>query len=103
MAELNRSAIPAKVDQQSTNKRVSHYALMAIDSDIGGNYVGRVVSSAWALPTGTAERTTFATYTAPTISALPTQAEVQALANEVQSLSRHLKALIDDLGAGGTI
>ena len=49
--------------------------------------------------TGTADRSTFATYTAPTISASPTQAEVQAIANHLQIISRHLKAMIDDLKA----
>lgn len=49
--------------------------------------------------TGTADRTTFATYTAPAISASPTQAEVQAIADHLQILSRHLKAAIDDLKA----
>lgn len=51
----------------------------------------------WAVATGTAERTTFATYTAPDISAAYTEAEVQAIADHVQILSRRLKALIDDL------
>lgn len=53
----------------------------------------------WTTATGTADRATFATYTAPAISSPPTQAEVQALADHVQVLSRHLKALIDDLHA----
>lgn len=59
--------------------------------------VARATFTAWAAATGTAERTAFATYTAPVISAAYTQAEVQALANHVQTLSRRLKALVDDL------
>lgn len=51
----------------------------------------------WTAPTGTAERTGYATYTAPDIAASYTEAEVQALADQVQALSRTLKALIDDL------
>lgn len=57
----------------------------------------------WGTPTGTSTRTSFATYTAPTISNPPTQAEVQAVADAVQSLSQHLKALIDDLKTHGLI
>ena len=51
----------------------------------------------WTAATGTADRTTFATYTAADISAVPTEAEVQAIADHTQVLSCHLKALIDDL------
>lgn len=57
----------------------------------------------YGAPTGTLSRTTFATYTAPTISAPPTQAEVQALANAVQTLSRTLAALITDMQANGNL
>jgi cell wall-associated NlpC family hydrolase len=69
-------------------------------STINTSLAGKVAKStftSWAAATGTAERTTFATYTAPTISASPTQVEVQAIADHVQILSRRLKALIDDL------
>jgi hypothetical protein len=55
--------------------------------------------STFTAATGTADRSTFATYAAPTISASPTQAEVQAIANHLQVISRHLKAIIDDLKA----
>jgi len=53
----------------------------------------------WGTASGTAARTAYATYGAPTISNPPTQAEVQALADHVQILSERLKALIDDLHA----
>lgn len=59
--------------------------------------VARATFTPWAAASGTAERTTFATYTAPAISAAPTQAEVQALADHMQIVSRRLKALVDDL------
>lgn len=59
--------------------------------------VAKTTFTTWVAATGTAERTTFATYTSPTISATPTQAEVQAVSDHVQILSRRLKALIDDL------
>lgn len=55
--------------------------------------------SGWDTPTGTLERTTFATYTAPTITNPPTQAEVQAIANHLQVLSRRLAALVSDTKA----
>lgn len=57
----------------------------------------------WAAPTGTASRAAFATYTAPTISNPPTQAEVQALATALQAHSRALKAVVDDLRANGAL
>lgn len=57
----------------------------------------------WSVPTGSSNRGTFATYTAPTITNPPTQAEVQGLANNLQIISRTLKALIDDLTAHGII
>lgn len=64
-----------------------------------GRYILKSAMSNFVAATGTADRATFATYTAPTISAPPTQAEVQAIADHLQVLSRHMKALIDDLKA----
>lgn len=57
----------------------------------------------WTAATGTAARGTFATYTSPTISNPPTQAEVQAIADAVQVLSQRMKAVIDDLITHGLI
>lgn len=51
----------------------------------------------WAVATGTATRTTFATFAGQTISVTPTQAQVQAIDDHVKILSERLKALIDDL------
>jgi len=99
MADLNLSTIPQVRGQESTEVALSPYAF----SDLATSFVGVVGSSAWTAATGTASRSTFATYTAPTISASPTQAEVQAVADAVQALSRHMKALIDDLKAAGVI
>lgn len=64
--------------------------------EIGGNKVLGVRQTGWAAPTGLTDSSTFATYTAPSISATPTQAEVQALANACQTASRHLAALINN-------
>jgi parallel beta-helix repeat protein len=51
----------------------------------------------WTASSGTGQRSGFTTYDAPTISASPTQSEVQALANALQDVSRTLHALITDL------
>lgn len=72
-------------------------ATTAFVQTAAGARVAKSTFTAWSAATGTAERSTFATYTAPTVSATYDQAEVQALANHVQTLSRRLKALIDDL------
>lgn len=57
----------------------------------------------YGAPTGTLSRSTFATYTAATVSNPPTQSEVQAIANAVQTVSRTLAALITDLRANGNL
>lgn len=53
----------------------------------------------WTAPTGTASRATYVTYAGQTISNPPTQAQVQAIDDHLKILSRHQKALIDDLAA----
>jgi hypothetical protein len=70
---------------------------------VGSNQVLAARRGGWTAPTGTSERTTYATYTAPTITNPPTQAEVQAIATHVQLLSRRLRALIEDGIAHGFI
>ncbi|QZP07773.1 hypothetical protein [Caenibius sp. WL] len=65
--------------------------------EAAATFVVKDTTANWGSPTGTASRAAFATYTAPVVSDPPTQAEMQALANHVQTLSRTLKALIDDL------
>lgn len=60
-------------------------------------YVRQDGTPDWTAPTGTSDRGTFASYTAPVISATPTQAEVQAVADATQVVSRHLAALVGDL------
>lgn len=57
----------------------------------------------YGTPTGTLSRASFATYTAPVISNPPTQAEVQAIADALQAVSRTLAALITDLEANGNL
>ena len=70
----------------------------------GANEGSKIVggqAQGWGSPTGTGSRAAYTTYTAPTISNPPTQAEVQALANATQVVSQHLKSVIDDLKALG--
>lgn len=59
------------------------------------NKVDKNTSTGWTAPTGTSLKGGFATYTAPAISASPTQAEVQAIANALQNVSRTMKALVE--------
>lgn len=60
-------------------------------------------TAAWETPTGTFARTTFASYAGQTISAVPTQAEVQAIDDAVKGLSQRLAALIGDLRGNGVL
>lgn len=65
----------------------------------GTNKVVGARKTGWTVPTGTSQKTGYATYTAPTISNPPTQTEVQNLADAMQNVSRTLMALIVDLDA----
>jgi hypothetical protein len=67
--------------------------------DLAADKVDKSTGAAWAPPTGTLSRATLASYTAATISNPPTQAEVQAVADAVQAMSRALAAVITDLRA----
>ena len=66
-------------------------------------YVNQKVTVAWATPTGTFARTTFVAYAGQTVSASPTQAQVQAIDDHVKLLSQHLAALISDLQGNGAL
>lgn len=103
MGDLNFTDYPERRGQASANVKPSSYSLVQIKASVSTDFVAKAGTSGWTAATGTADRATFTTYTAPTISAVPTQAEVQAVADAVQVLSRHMKALIDDLKANGTI
>jgi hypothetical protein len=54
----------------------------------------------WGTPTGTLTRTTFATYAGQDISAVPTEAEVQAIDDYLIVLSERLAAVISDIKTG---
>jgi hypothetical protein len=58
--------------------------------------VDKASFSGFSAATGTKSRATFATYTAPTVSAAYVRAELQAAVDHIQILSQRLAALIDD-------
>lgn len=66
-------------------------------------YVLQDQTAAWADPTGTLTRTTFAAYAGQTVSNPPTQAQVQAIDDHVKVLSERLAALVTDLRANGVL
>lgn len=71
--------------------------------DLAATKADKSTGASWAAPSGTEARTGISAYSAPTISNPPTQAEVQAIADAVQTLSRAVVALITDLRATGAI
>jgi hypothetical protein len=95
-ASADQAAIDAAAAQGSADAAASVAASKIDEATADTLYVKRDTSPAWVNPTGTLTRATYATYTAPVISAVPTQAEVQALADHVQILSRALAAVITD-------
>ena len=90
---LSLETLDARLDTAETDIDTAQSDITALQSD----KVDKDVGASWAAPTGTASRSTFATYSAPIISNPPTQAEVQNIANAVQINSQRLKAMIDDL------
>jgi len=84
-------------------------ALTVVQDDITGlqttvlDAVLKDQTAAWATPTGTFTRTTFAAYAGQSISAVPTQGEVQTIDDAVKGLSERLAALISDLRGNGVL
>lgn len=78
-------------------------AIVTVQDDVTGlqstivNAVLKDQTAAWATPTGTFLRTTFATYAGQTISASYTQSEVQTIDDRVKAIEERLAALISDL------
>lgn len=64
-----------------------------------GYYVRTGLQTGWASPTGTASKSAFATYTAPTAGGSYSQSQMQAVMDHLQVLSQHVKAVIDGLKA----
>jgi chromosome segregation ATPase len=84
-------------------------ALIVVQDDVTGlqttvlDAVLKDQTAAWATPTGTFARTTFASYAGQTVSAIPTQAEVQTIDDAVKGLSQRFAALISDLRGNGVL
>lgn len=89
-------AAQAAADAAQADATAAAADAAAVAGDLTG-YVAKDQTPAWATPTGTLSRATFAAYAGQTISAAPTQAEVQAIDNAVVILSRRMAALITDL------
>jgi hypothetical protein len=64
-----------------------------------GYYVRTGLQTGWSSPTGTASKSAFATYAAPTAAGSYSQAQMQAVMDHMQVLSQHLKAVIDGVKA----
>lgn len=58
--------------------------------------LGLVTQTGWTAPTGTPTRNTFNADASVVVSAAPTQAEVQAINDQLVKVAQHLAALIDD-------
>lgn len=72
----------------------------------GQDLTGKVdknTSAGWSSATGTGSKATFLTFTSPVIGAGYSQAQVQAMADHIQILSQHIKALTDALLAASVI
>lgn len=67
----------------------------------GGATSQVTAATGWGDPTGTATRTAFASFAGQSISASPTQGEVQNIDDHVVILSERLGALITDLKSKG--
>lgn len=68
--------------------------------DTAGTAAGAVLKSdfaSWSSPSGTLTRSSFATYTAPVASATYSQAQMQAVMDALQAVSRATGALVVDL------
>ena len=84
-------------------------SIITIQDDVTGlstSFLDAVLkdqTAAWVDPTGTFTRTTFASYAGQTVSAIPTQAEVQAIDDATKGLSERLAALISDLRGNGVL
>lgn len=96
------AALAASVAAQATaDGAVSDASAAQADATsaltLAGTAVQQDVGSPWSAPTGTASRAAFASYVGQTISAIPTQAEVQAIDDYLVIISQRMKALVDDL------
>lgn len=110
VASCNYSASnpTAMLDMYASTGSFSHTArLYVADVDSGlyfnSSKVVGVRKTGWTTPTGTAQRSGYATYDAPTLAILMTLVQQQAVADGLQAVSRELMALITDLTTHGLI
>lgn len=59
--------------------------------------VDKFVSTGWSSTTGISTKATYTVYVAPVIAGAYSQAQVQALADQVQKMDQRLKAVVDGL------
>lgn len=98
-----RRTDPLSLSSDQTALEVDRNLTLSGAYQINGVQVLGARITGWAADTGTSKKTANATYTAPTISNPPTQAEVQAIADKLQDVSRTMKALKADLFTHGII
>lgn len=107
-AEATAAALDATVVALDGTVAAADAAIVALDARIDAYdaldpFVRQDQTSAWVDATGTPSRATFATYAGQTISAIPTQAEVQAIDDHVKVLSQRVAGLVNDLRSIGAL
>jgi hypothetical protein len=90
------------IDLANTDITAANVAINALDARIDAYdaldpFVRQDQTAAWADPTGTLARTTFAAYAGQTVTNPPTQAEVQAIDDHLKVISQRFAAAITDL------
>ena len=107
--QVELAATQAELATAVADIAATQAALVTVQDDVTGlqttvlDAVLKDQTAAWETPTGTFARTTFASYAGQTISAIPTQAEVQAVDDAVKGLSERFAALISDLRGNGVL
>lgn len=100
VADIAAAQVAADAAQADATQAQADAA--AVAGDLSG-YVAKDQTPAWATPSGTVSRATFTAYAGQTVSASPTQAEVQAIDDALEVNSRRLAALITDLRAANVL
>jgi hypothetical protein len=107
-AEAAQEATNTAVDALAEAQEDANVTLGTLDTRLDAievlqPFVRQDQTTAWADATGTLSRATFAAYAGQTVSNPPTQAQVQAIDNQVKSHSQRLAALVNDLRAIGAL
>lgn len=89
----------ATIDQSNTRLNLGSGWVYAIN----GSQVVGARDTGWTAATGTSNKGSYSTYAGATISATPTQAEVQAINDALKAASERIKALEDMLRTHGLI